>query len=147
MVQLKLKKVVVFQGNGNGQSISADGKSALVTTDMADCIAILGYDGQKCYMIHSDSNATSGIGAVNMATGIRSVGMSDSCNLTISLIGGRQQLSLQNKLAKVKETLPSCKSGAMIADVSSAYITGKGVVATTRAGLATALGVDEVTWE
>lgn len=142
---LQLYKIDVLQGNGNGKSINFDSKNVLATSDLGPCVAILIIDEnlRKCFMIHSDSNRTSGKGGVSLENGFKQLGLDENACYKINLIGAMDKEALENKKSVIENLLPNsiitCEKNG-----ESAYISYDGSTASTRKALAEKMNVDEI---
>ena len=143
MPALVLTGTQVSQGNLNGKTLDGTvANTVLYTYDMGPCVAVCGYNGQIAFMIHSDSTGAGGIGRTDLITGLRSLvsTIGTGAGFTITLNGG--------SINGVADYLAQNLSGATVVkgvESDGAYITWNGKVATTKAKLAEALGVDSVT--
>jgi hypothetical protein len=142
MPPLVLTGTEVFQGNAKGRTLSANvADTVLYTYDMGPCVAVCGYNGQVAFMIHSDTTGGGGIGHTDLLTGIQNLvnGIGNGAGFTITLNGG----SVAGVATYLGEKLPNA---AIVPGEASdgSYITWNGAVATTKAKLAKALGVESV---
>ena len=143
-----LIRVDVEQGNGNGKSIDSDSDRVLCTADLIGCIAILIYDetNNKNYLIHSDSNSTSGKGSISLEDGINGLGLSKESSYKIGLIGGMAIESIKKKQDIIEKLIPNSK----FVDIESAsnsdtaYITGQGIMARNKRGLQEVMGLSDL---
>lgn len=143
MPALVLTGTQVLQGNRNGKTLDASvADTVLYTYDMGPCVAVCGYNGQIAFMIHSDSTGTGGTGATDLITGLRSLvsTIGTGAGYTVTLNGG----SINGVAAYLAQNLPDA-TVVKGAESDGSYITWNGKVATTKAKLAEALGVDSVT--
>jgi hypothetical protein len=145
MPSLALTGTEVLQGNLNGATLLATAQDTVLWTNgLVGCVAVCGYNGVTAFMIHSDSTGTGGTGATDLITGIRRLvaGIGTGAGFTVTLIGG--------SVAGVKgylETAGNLPDATFVEGdaTDAAYITWNGKAASTKAKLATELGVDSVT--
>lgn len=139
---MTFKGKYVRQGNRNGKTTRSRDK-VLYTSDLGPCVAVCGFDGSTAFMIHSDSTGTSGFGRTSLKDGINSlVAMGTGAGWTISLIGG----SVRGCMSYLQQRYPDA-SFRDLGEAEGAYITGDGVVATSKRRLARRYGVDSITIE
>jgi len=145
MPNLALTGTEVRQGNANGATLPAStANTVLWTSDLVGCVAVCGYNGQIAFMIHSDATGNGGIGRTDLITGLRNLvaGIGTGTGFTLTLIGGSVP-GVTEYLRKAGNLPDATINNGGEAD--GAYITWNGKVATTKAKLATELGVESVT--
>lgn len=125
---MTLKFTHVNQGNGNGIQLPCSVTDILKTDCLGPCVAVCGFDGSRAFMIHSDSMNQSGIGKIDLITGIRKIYNSKEIPpLTIKLIGG----SAKNVATFLSNNLPNAEV-SVLEECDTAYIRGDGLVARTK---------------
>lgn len=131
-----LHVVSVEQGNNNGQSIMKGSNCVLKTTDLIGCIAVLITGNKMCYMIHSDTNGSTGKGNTTLIEGIRSLKLDEQEPYEIGLIGGSSLQSLKLKYHEIKKILPNATFKKSHEGADSAYLDSLGHMAHTKRELA-----------
>jgi hypothetical protein len=143
-IGITLQGVPVLQGNAKGKSIDVGSSDVLHTSDLFDCVAILIMDSKRCVMIHSDTNDNKGVGSTSLENAFNGFGFQKENQYTIGLIGGRSNLALLHKKAKIQELLPKATIDYLEPMQDSAYFLGNGVMAATKGAIKTALKVDSL---
>lgn len=140
---MRLNKIFVQQGNGNGLFIDKESEElVLATADLCDCIAVCLVGDENVYLIHSDANNAKGVGATQLQDGIKGLGVDLNAEYEIGLFGGNSDEAISHKLAHIKSFMPniSCKITHSCCD--AAYVTNNGIMAHTKRSLAEKLSIE-----
>ena len=129
-----MKIIEVMQGNKNAKSIDFNSDSYLVTHNLVPCIALLIADNaqQKYHMIHCDSIGNIDIGGTTLKTVFIKLALSENRDYLIGLIGGASDASLEKMKQTISTLLPKAKTIIIEKEGRSAYLSGQGVMASSK---------------